>query len=445
MFDELLTSLGNYFSNSKNTKKALAISAFLIIILILFTQFFLKGTLKLSSTGIDGQKSFFVSKIEDEPSDNKDPKEYKGSSVSLRLSPGTYRVELVVTDQNDTNKQAKTFKYIEVKARKTKNDSLNAYRANLISIKDTTDKASFVGLNKDSIDLTTVYGVTSIYDIEGDSRETIRKEPSFLNRVVGFCRFDSGGALAINSKGEFFKVVGQTATPMEVAQYATFEQLDYLEQEFYTGINGTSKVSCKSNEALIYGVIRVDDEFAVEFIESDYNSERYRNLVIDDNNGTWFFDKVDTDSLDHDSSIDTELKKTVEYLDNVGNKKNMDIGGYASQIAPLNNSEFCYFYKTKISCANIEEKTQKEIVDLKENREITNLATIDQDRVIYSIGSSVYIHNVKSGESSELYSSEHTVIPYTLEYDNTNNILVFGTQRVVGNKSSYNLPVIKVE
>jgi hypothetical protein len=151
-------------------------------------------------------------------------------------------------------------------------------------------------------------------------------------------------------------------------------------------------------------------------------------------------------SFDHDSNTsESNFKKTIEYSGKDGISYDSDLGTYISQIAPLDSTKFCYFYKSTIGCGDVKDNTHKDIIKLEENREVTNLVSIDSNRVVYSLGSSVMLYSIDTEESSELYGSDYTVIPYTMEYDRDQDILVFGTQKVSYGKSSYNLPIISIK
>lgn len=446
MFNELSDLFTSYLTNNKNAKRVLVFSVLGVILFILFTQFFLKGTLKLSSDGADGDKVFLISKVEQDSKKQAKPKSYKQGSVSLRLSAGKYRVELQVTDPTATNKVSKTFKYIDIKSRQTKSDTITAYSIDPISVKDTIDKAGYVSLQKDQVEVTSVYGVTSSYGLNDDSKQTIRKEPAFLNRVVGICRFENGKALALNSNGTFYRVDGYEATELDVASYASSEELPLLEQNFYFNINRSANFICKQDSVLVYDAINISSDFLVTFTNQKYNSDNYRNSYFAKDGGLWLFDKVDSDSFDHDSSVSeiATFKKTIKYIDPSGDTYETDLKEYASDVVSFGGSNFCYFYKEHIKCGDIKDKSLQDVVKLEENKEISGIASIDSKKILYSMGDSVMLFNKETEESSELYGSTYTIIPYTLKYNPDNKLVVFGAQKISGSNSSYNLPVIKI-
>jgi transposase len=187
MFSESFKLIIDNLKEGKHTKKIILLGIAFVISIFFLTQFFFKGSLNVSVKGMEGNTTVKVSKIIDNKKDESKAKEYSGRNISAKLSPGNYRVEVSVTDSKDSSKTAKTIKYTNVVARKTTTNSLTAYQSGATSIKDTIDKAGIVGVYKDKIDVTTVYGVTTTYNIEDigekDNQISEKQDNSYNKKV----------------------------------------------------------------------------------------------------------------------------------------------------------------------------------------------------------------------------------------------------------------------
>lgn len=448
MFDEIADLIIKRLQKNNLYKKLLLVLGLVAILVVFWVQYYSKGSLSVILKGYDSSSSIVeLTKIASDKSsqDKERTIEKQGREVSFKLSPGKYRIKSIVRSSNNIQ-EASTSKYVEIKARSSLRAELNLYDNRPEYIKDTIDKVSSLQIKNDKIYVTTVYGVTTVYSLNGESSSTIRKEPIFLNKVVGLCVFSNGNAVALNSVSKFFAISGNQATELDVASLASADQLQYLEGSNQTNANGTRRFNCDDQKVIINGGIEIDSSFSIIFKNIDDSSNIKRSNYIRTNDGRLFsFDRVDSNSFDFESpNSEVSLSKSITYVkDHEIYEANLD--SYISDVAPLSGTEFCYSYQYSIKCGDVKTGKANEIFKSEENIEISNIEAVDAERIVYSYGKYVMLYNVKTDESSELYSSDGTVIPYTLTYDSSTKTLIFATQRVEGENSSYSMPVLRLD
>lgn len=447
MFDEVIQLLIERLRRGGLYRKLLIVTLIFVAVIIVWAQFLSKGSLNVVLNGYNSSSSSIeITKLSADRSaqDKEKTIEKKSREATFKLSPGRYRIRGIVRSITGVQ-EAATTKYIEISARKSTNINLDMFNNRIAYIKDTIDKVASIQVEDDTIYVTTVYGVTTKYPVEGGDAKVIRKEPVYLNKVVGLCIFENGNALAVNSNSELFAIVGNQGREIDIASFAPVDKLEYLEGIMYGNVNSTKKFQCDSRRALLNNIVEVDSNFSVSFNSpTDNNDVKYSNYVQTDDGRVFSFDRVDSNSFDLESANSVNMfSKSVNY-NNGQDSYEVKLDSYVSDLAPLSGTQFCYSYRYSISCGDVKSGQTKEIFKSEENMEISNIEAIDDKRIIYSYGNYVMLYNIKTDESSEIYNSEYTVIPYSLVYDKSSSSVIFANQRVDGESSSYNMLVIKL-
>lgn len=425
-------------------KPALAVVTLLLTGFIIFTVFFSRGDLEVNTEGPEGDVTIYITDLKS-VKDGSESKDIiiKGRQAKTKLKPGDYKVTSTISPTNqvgDKKSSSSSFKEVSIKSRSKTALNIKVGKSEVNSVQDLVDKPAIVNLIGNNLYSTSVYGVTKVYDLKNDTSTILRKEPAYLRGIVGVCNFDNGRTLAIDKEGIIYSLSGSVASIVDLSSY--FEE-EAPELTYSSVINGTREFICQGDKVLISGVLEVSSSMVPTSLDSDpYSKVGGYNVTSFSDGSLWFFDAVDEDSFDHESSSSKQPSKTIVRVDKDGSKKELDLGSYASTVSPYSENGFCFYYQKVIKCGDISTNKMGESFVLPESRLISNLVTIDPNRVAYSYANSAWVLNIESGISSQLYSSEYEIIPRTVSIEQSLGLVTFGAQKITSENSIYSAPII---
>jgi len=400
-----------------------------------------QGVIDISVSGPEGESRIIVSKIDPAGKESSETIA-KGTSAKVRVRSGNYKVaaEIQVPSGN-TKKSLSSFKEVSVKARTTSPVQIKIEQAKVLSTQDLKDKPAFMSLKGNWLYSTTVYGVTNIYNLGNSAYTTLRKEPAYLRNVVGLCNFSNGKSIAADKQSSLYKIEGSQASEISLDEIYGEETPEF---ETPTHVQGTKDFVCRSDGVTFLGFVNVSSSM----IASSLSSEPYDNLgdnyvTSQADESLWFFDAVNADSFDGETSSKPNFSKTLVKLSPDGTQKKTELSSYASGVSVYSSTGFCFYYQKDITCGDIETGQFKKPFKLPDNKLITNIEAVDSKRIAYSFGNRSWILNVENGQSTQLYTSDHDIIPGTMVIDRALGIISFGTQKISSEDSSYLAPIIE--
>jgi hypothetical protein len=448
MFDEYLGLLFEKIKNFKYIKQVLAICSLVAVLFIVWSTFLSKGTLKVTTTGLDGQAVVTINKLVDGKVQT-DPKapvtKLIGREAEVKLKPGRYKVTSEVTSEQNRvdNVKLQSFKEVEIKARSTTNLELKVFKPESAGLNDLLIKPTNIGFVGNSIYMINSYGSLLYFDQSSRTSKSIKAGGIPLDQVVLVCGFGNGNAIAATSSGSLYKVQEAEASTITLDANEDEGFIDF--GDVSTSLAATKNWLCDKDKLILIKGFQISDQFVVSAYDNlDPFNSTPTNIDINLEGDVWFYKKVDIDSFDH-SGGPSDLSKKVVRISPDGTKKELEIEHYASQLSSGDHESFCYYYGRSIYCGNVNSGVSKEVFTLPDNLSISNIVMLDSKRLAYSYSNTAWVINLESGVSSQIYSSEYSILPYSINYDRVNKKLIFATQQEsTGKQSLYRVPLLVI-
>jgi hypothetical protein len=444
MNDGTLSVVWDSIKNYKYLKHLVVLSAILISAWLIFILFFSKGTLQVTTENGEGAVRISVVKLKDgKIEDGFKPITLEGRNVSKKLSPGNYKVSSALYE-NETEgaaKKAESFKEIKVSARKSTSLNLKVFDTKKANLGSSTVKPLLTGFNQDKLYLITEFGTVLLLNPADGTKQVVQYGSNALSGVIGYCGFNNGNAVIMDNKGAMYRATGSTAELLELPyQEGTLEEID-----FSVLINNTTGWVCTDDNLSFLRLYRISSSFDVSSIgfEDKLSDLVYGNVQTGNNDELIFYDQVDIDSFDEEGGP-SDTEKDVTIFNKDGSSKEFDVRSFLSGIAGVQDGKFCFYYIRSINCVNFGSGSAEEVLKLPDNLSINNIAMLDSEKVIYSYNKSVWLLDLESGASSQIYESDHSIIPYSMVYDSSSNKLAFSAERGASDQvpTSYVTPLI---
>lgn len=439
--NEYLSLIAAKLRDNKKIYLLLLVPSF-IFIFWLASTYLNKGTITVKTNGPEGSVKVFIRPI----SQSSEEVVKEGREVSVRLEADKYRVTSVIYSKDQTGEfqELSTSKNIDLKSRDNQKVDINVSKLAEFSSVNLNDPISSLLASKETLYVSSVYGVITTYDFSSTISAKVRKEPAYLNRVAGICPFSNGNSVAVDINGQYYAISNGSASVIDMASGLSLEDLESLEIKPSGFINGTRNLVCKNDKAVFYGSIEFNNDFSKALIKRDSNLLQRLNYVRDNNGDIWQFDSVSKDSFDHDSSSNTFNKDIIRISAKDGQQTTFENGDYLTGLSINASGLGCSYYRTKISCLETGTNKFVELFNHPEGQEITNIALDDNGNIYYSAGGAVWRLNIESNESSIVFNSKLKISPKAMSYSSKFNKLSFVTEKSISSDEEHILRVLSL-
>ena len=425
MFNELTKIINEKIADSKKIVFVVLSTIVLLILVWVGLSNLNKGTLEVNFSAPEGPVEILMSNPDGKkelpegkyrPEDAVSPTIYSSSkrAFKVKLEPGKYDVNAVVTfKNNDQEVKIRANQTVELTKRSTQKINLIAKAPPQAQKIDEADRISNLKFNLNKLYSTSDYGVTDVYSADDNySKKTIRNEPAFLKTVRSICHYSNGNAVAVDYSGRFYKVVGTSATPLDVSsipadQFArTFSIINSFAFD-------DSALTCAKDNFYLSSFAKIDKDFNITQNPELTNTEDYKNFNNYSTNyagGLFLLNYPGSESLagsdsNPDASSSKDNSKNILYLsgDLGSDAVKLSLDSTPGSFSSFSSDKFCYSDSREIKCQRaIKDSSVDFKIDTSEY--VQNIQMISEDKLVYLTDKAVWVLELNSSQKRNIFS-----------------------------------------
>lgn len=402
---------------------------FLLIITVVFIgyQFMFFGTANIK---IVGQNKDQVVKLSVYDSSNELIKSFTNNTSGLRLKKGNYLVvATVIKGQGSRGDNPLSLReQFNIKNRKNTDIMIKLsgdtdFKKYEINLKQNFFVDSY---NKNGLIFTDSVG--GIYRRTFDSKG-LSADNMFLTtglNLVGVCGMSNGNVIMSDRFGKYYLKNSSEKKEVDIRSISYGKNGIIPDNYFYNSghLHSNSNFICGDNYLIVNNKILIDENGKVSVANPDLGKANDVNsFYLGSGDGLVLFNRFDIDDQDHDGEEKDNTSNVYFFDDKFKLIQNVTVKDVLESFSFINQRLFCYssYSSNIIKCSNdggnsyFMEKKASFLNDPPGS--VSNLHFINEDELVYSTPNSVWVLNLKTLNTGEIFNSNFTLNPNSITFD----------------------------